>query len=159
MESLLEIVSVFFLSTVKFVLGGVPLAQVYEFSFLKAITVTSLGGFVGVTFFVNTSDRLIAYFKKRKASKQIESPNPVRKKIFTRTNKLIVVVKHRFGLSGIALLTPLLLSIPLGCFVAVRYFKDKQHILIYMFGSVLFWSVSMYYLYKPLFNAIRTHFF
>lgn len=159
MESLLEIVSVFFLSTVKFVLGGVPLALVYEFPFLKAVTVTSLGGFVGATFFIYTSDKLIAYFKKRKAARLIENPNPVHKKAFTRTNKIIVISKRRFGLIGIALLTPLLLSIPVGCFVAVRYFKDKQRILVYMFGSIMLWAVSMYYLYKPLFNAIRTHFF
>ena len=159
MESLLEIISVFFLSTVKFVLGGIPLALVYEFSFLKAVTVTSLGGFTGATFFVYTSDKLIAFFKKRIALKQNKNPNQPRKKVFTRTNKIIIIVKQRFGLVGIALLTPLLLSIPIGCFLAVRYFKDKQRILVFMFGAVLFWSVSMYYLYKPLFNAIRTHFF
>ncbi len=159
MESLLEIMSVFFLSTVKFVLGGVPLALVYEFSFFKSVTVTSFGGFVGVTFFVYTSNSLIAFFKKRKISKQIDNPNLPHKKVFTRTNKTIIIVKQRFGLLGIALLTPLLLSIPIGCFLSVRYFKNKQRILIFMFGSVMFWSVSMYYLYKPLFNAIRTHFF
>ncbi len=52
-------------------------------------------------------------------------------------------MKQRFGLIGISLLTPLLLSIPLGSFLAVRYFKNKQRILIYMFASILFWSVSI----------------
>ena len=159
MESLLEIMSVFFLSTVKFVLGGVPLALVYEFSVFKAVTVTSLGGFTGTVFFVFTSDKIIAFLKKRKALKLIKNPDLPRKKVFTRTNKIIIIVKQRFGLAGISLLTPLLLSIPIGCFLAVRYFKNKQRILIFMFVSLLLWSVSMYYLYKPLFNAIRTHFF
>lgn len=131
------------MSTVKFVFGGVPLALGLGFSFFEAVTVTSLGGFVGVTIFVYTSDKLIAYLKKRKILKQLENPNQIRKKSFTRTNKIIIIVKQRFGLLGISLLTPLLLSIPIGCFLAVRYFNDKQRILIYMFGSILFWSVSI----------------
>lgn len=143
MGSLLEIISVFLMSTVKFVFGGVPLALGLGFSFFQAVTVTSLGGFVGVTVFVYTSDKLIAYLKKRKILKQLENPNQIRKKSFTRTNKIIIIVKQRFGLLGISLLTPLLLSIPIGCFLAVRYFNDKQRILIYMFGSILFWSVSI----------------
>jgi uncharacterized membrane protein len=143
MGSLLEILSVFLMSTVKFVFGGVPLALGLGFSFFQAVTVTSLGGFVGVTVFVYTSDKLIAYLKKRKILKQLENPNQIRKKSFTRTNKIIIIVKQRFGLLGISLLTPLLLSIPIGCFLAVRYFNDKQKILFYMFGSILFWSVSI----------------
>lgn len=131
------------MSTVKFVFGGVPLALGLGFSFFQAVTVTSLGGFVGVTVFVYTSDKLIAYLKKRKILKQLDNPNQIRKKSFTRTNKIIIIVKQRFGLLGISLLTPLLLSIPIGCFLAVRYFNDKQRILIYMFGSILFWSVSI----------------
>lgn len=143
MGSLLEILSVFLMSTVKFVFGGVPLALGLGFSFFQAVTVTSLGGFVGVTVFVYTSDKLIAYLKKRKILKQLENPTQIRKKSFTRTNKIIIIVKQRFGLLGISLLTPLLLSIPIGCFLAVRYFNDKQRILFYMFGSILFWSVSI----------------
>jgi len=143
MEDLLEIVSVFLMSTVKFVFGGVPLAMVYGFSFFKAVTITSLGGFTGVTIFIYTSDKLIAYFKRRKILKEIKNPRLVPKKSFTRTNKIIIIVKQRFGLLGISLLTPLLLSIPIGCFLAVRYFNDKQRILVYMFGSILFWSVSV----------------
>jgi hypothetical protein len=64
-------------------------------------------------------------------------------KKFTRKNKLIVRVKRRFGLIGIAFLTPLLLSIPIGCFLSVRYFKVKHKILIHMYVSVIFWSVSI----------------
>ena len=183
-SSWLEIVSVFLMSSVKFVFGGVPLALLYGFSFFKTVTVTSIGGFTGSTFFVYTSDKLIAYFKKRKELKlrkqlnsyllENENQNQKKiqdndvsypdltshlwlkneqkvkeqtlekpKKIFTRKNKIIVTVKKRFGLLGIALLTPSLFSIPIGCFLAVRYFKDKQRIVIYMFGSILFWSVFL----------------
>ena len=137
-----EIVSVFLLSTVKFVFGAVPMALAMGFSFFEAVTVTSLGGITGVILFVTMSDKIIAGLKKRKEKKRKEeSIQP--KKIFTRKNKIIILVKKRFGLMGIALLTPLLLSIPIGCFLAVRYFKEKQRILVYMFGAILFWSISV----------------
>ncbi len=142
-QQIWEIVTVFLVSTVKFVFGAVPMALSFGFSFFEAVTVTTIGGFTGVTFFVMMSDRLIANYKIKQAKKKTEYPIASPPKIFTRTNRIIVYIKKRFGLLGIALLTPLLLSIPIGCFVAVRYFKEKQRILIYMFASILFWSVSI----------------
>jgi uncharacterized membrane protein len=140
-----EIASVFLLSSVKFVFGGVPLALGLGFSFFKAVTVTSLGGFTGIVFFVFLSEKIIANLKKVKEQKKNQELHfhSTEKKIFTRKNKIIVQVKHRFGLSGIALLTPFLISIPLGCYLAVRYFKNKQQIITYMFVSILFWSIAV----------------
>jgi uncharacterized membrane protein len=143
MNSWWEIISVFLLSTIKFVFGGVPLALGLGFSFFKAVTVTSLGGFTGVIFFVLFSDKVIENLKKINAKKQKENINRNSKKIFTQKNKIIIKVKQRFGLLGIAVLTPLLLSIPIGCYIAVRYFKNKQIILAYMFAAILFWSISV----------------
>jgi hypothetical protein len=137
-----EILTVFFLSTFKFVLGGVPLALTLGFSFFETVVVTSFGGFTGVLIFVGLSDFIIKRIKQRRQQK-IDSKVIDRKKKFTRTNRLIIHVKHRFGLWGIAALTPLLFSIPIGCFLATRYFKDKQKIIVYMFASILFWSISI----------------
>ncbi len=159
MNSWWEIVLVFLVSTIKFVFGGIPMALGMGFPFFKAVTVTSLGGFTGVIFFVYSSDKLIAGYKHRQALKRISHPNLKPKKIFSPKKRFIIGIKQRFGLAGIALLTPLLISIPLGCFLAVRYFKKKRIILVYMFSSVLVWSATSYYLYKPIINAIRTYFF
>lgn len=142
MESWWEIITVFLLSTVKFVLGGVPLALTLGFSFFEAVVVTSLGGFTGVLIFVGVSDFLIKKFRLIK-HKQDGVKVKSSKKMFTRKNRLIITVKQRFGLLGIAGLTPLLFSIPIGCFIATRYFKNKQKIIIYMFASVLLWSISI----------------
>jgi uncharacterized membrane protein len=133
---------VFLISTVKFVFGGVPVALGLGFSFFETVVVTTLGGFTGVIIFVTLSDSIIKRVKSRKLKKEQEAIKTARKKIFSRKNRFIIHVKHRFGLFGIAALTPLLFSIPVGCFLATRYFKDKQRILIYMFTSILFWSIS-----------------
>lgn len=159
MDSWWEILSVFLLSTVKFVFGGVPLALTYSFPFFESVTVTSLGGFTGSISFIYLSDKIIAYYHKLHQQKLLANPNHKRKNPFTKKVRFIVGVKKKFGLTGIALLTPLILSIPVGCFIAVRYYKNKQKILIYMFSSVLIWSAASYYLYKPLIYAIRTYLF
>lgn len=162
MNSIWEIVLVFLLSTVKFVFGSVPLALGFGFSFFEAVTVTCLGGFTGATFFVYLSDKLLAYLKKRKARKNKENPGAPPKQIFTKRNRMVVKVKNRFGLLGIAFLSPSLFPLPIGCFIAVRYFKNKHKILVYMYGAILFWSVTAFFLYKSIidvFDAIRTYFF
>lgn len=133
----------FLLSTFKFVFGGVPLALAYGFSFFEAVVITSLGGFSGVLLFVTLSDVILKKYKEQKYKKEnVEAPKK-KKKIFSKKNRLIIHVKQRFGLVGIATLTPLLFSIPIGCFLAVRYFKNKQRVIIYMFASILFWSISI----------------
>lgn len=138
-----EIISVFLISTVKFVFGGVPAALVLGFSFFETVVVTTLGGFTGVIIFVTLSDTIIKKVKDRALKKKEQGLVATKqKKVFSKKNRFIIHVKHRFGLFGIAALTPLLFSIPVGCFLAARYFKDKQRILIYMFTSILFWSVA-----------------
>ncbi|MDQ3047421.1 MAG: hypothetical protein M3R27_07730 [Bacteroidota bacterium] len=141
-QQIIEIIGVFLLSTVKFVFGGVPVALGLGFSFFKAVFVTSLGGCTGVIIFVYMSEWIMKRIKVRAANKRLKFPHALRKNIFTRKNKSIVKIKMKFGLLGIAFITPLLLSIPLGCFLAVRYFKDKPRIIAVMFGAILFWSIS-----------------
>ena len=150
-----EIISVFLLSTIKFVFGGMPMALGMGFSFFKAVTVTSLGGFTGVTFFTMLSEKIISNYKIKQLKRKQSHPNLPPKKIFSKKKRFIVSIKSRFGLTGIAFFTPLIFSIPLGCFIAVRYYKHKQTILIYMFTSVLGWSGLAYYLYKPIIAAIK----
>ena len=139
MEEYRDLISVFLLSTFKFVLGGVPLEVVLGFPFLKSVIVTSLGGFVGVVFFVFLSERLIKTAKKIRERRQERKPKE--KKIFTRKNKLIIQVKQRFGLIGISILAPVLISLPLGCYLSLRYFKSKRKVIAYMCISVLLWAI------------------
>ncbi|MBL4585585.1 MAG: hypothetical protein JKX84_00800 [Flavobacteriales bacterium] len=56
-------------------------------------------------------------------------------------NKLIVKIKRDYGLIGLAAVTPILLSIPLGTFLAARYFDNKRKVLTYLCASVVVWSV------------------
>ena len=129
-----KILSVILLSSIKFSFGGVPLAIFYEFSFLKAVATTSFGGVLGVFVFNFLSEWLV------KASKKVIHRDPQRK-IFTWRNKTIVWIKRKLGLVGLAILTPTILSLPLGLFLAVRYYKDRTRIIVLMSVSVVLCSL------------------
>jgi len=157
-ESFWQISSVFLVSGIKLVWGAVPMGLGFGFSILKTIFVTCAGGFFGVLVFVLLSDFLIQRVKKRREKKKLDTENKKPVKIFNRKNKMIVKIKKRFGLIGIAFLTPILFSIPLGCFLAMRYFKQKQKVISYMFASVIFWSFSSSLFFDPLINFIKSLF-
>ena len=123
----------------------------FNFSFLETILWTNMGGIMGIYFFAFLSGRLISWwnrsFKKFLRSNQTEkSPE---KRIFTKRNRRIVRIKQQYGLPGIAISTPFLLSIPVGVFLVVRYYKKTKTGFIYLIASNLIWSViyTLFYLF------------
>lgn len=137
-SEILKILSIFLLSSVKFGIGGVPAAVFANFPFFKAMLITISGGMTGVVVFTYLSD-----WVEHKLEKMFPRKN---KKKFTLTNKIIVYVKKYFGLVGIAIITPLILSIPLGVFIALRFYHhDKNKIIRYMLVSITAWAVIIYF--------------
>ena len=146
-REIIELLGIFALSAVKFGIAGVPAAVFAELSVFKALTVTISGGFAGTLFFAYLSEWVIKGFIKIR-NKHFPVSNPIAKKKFTRTNKLIVFFKNKFGLTGLAIVTPLLLSIPLGTFLAVKYYSNKQRIISYMFISIFLWAIILYFFFN-----------
>ncbi len=102
---------------------------IYTFTVITLI----IGGSIGVlifTFFSQWLNNIINKVVKPKSSK----------KIFTRKNRFIVKVKSKYGLYGIAFLSPIVFSIPLGCFLASRFYNSHRKIITAMLTAVLFWS-------------------
>ena len=93
--------------------------------------------------FTYLSDVIIKWWDKLK-DKWVTKKGP--KKHFTKANRRIIKVKHRFGLVGIAALTPVLLSIPLGAFLAERFYKDKKKVILYTAISLLVWANIYYFI-------------
>lgn len=148
---LLEILGIFLLSSIKFGIAGVPAAVFAKFSLFKTLTVTISGGVAGTIFFTYLSEWVILGIAKLRA-RLFGPPKPKRK--FTRMNRLIVTVKRKFGLIGLAIITPSLLSIPLGVFLAVRYYPNKQKIILYMCISIVCWAVVLYFFYHYFYSMI-----
>ena len=145
MGTLLKILSVFVASAIFFGKVGMPSAMVlFNYHFLKVFLVTVSGGIFGNIFFTYLSAMLL----KKWHAFRIKRGYIHKRKIFTKANRRIIRVKKRFGLTGIALLTPILFSIPLGALIAEKFYKDKKEIIIYLSGAVVFWNVVVYFLIR-----------
>ncbi len=134
MSELAKILSICGMSGLKFITGPVMAIETYEFGFWLSFILCSIGGVAGVFLFVTLSERILKLFRRLFVRDQRV------RKVFTWKNKLIVRTVRRFGLTGLAFITPLLLSIPLGSFLAVRYFHNRKQILTYYSISVIGWS-------------------
>jgi hypothetical protein len=129
-------------SSVKFAMTFPLVIIQFKFSFIETILWTNIGGILGIYFFAFLSDKVIIWWnqtfrKKRKALKSKKKE----KKTFTRKNRRIVRIKQRYGLIGIALSTPFLLSIPVGTFLVIRYYRSSRVKFAYLIGANLIWSV------------------
>jgi len=132
-----EIISVFLMSGIKF-FAAPFLAKALGFAYLETIFVTTLGGVVGVFVFFNLGSRIVHFFPN------YFKPINAKRKIFTKKNKLYVKLIRNYGLFGIAIFSPILISIPIGSFLAARFFENQKIIaLAMMCVAVLIWSVSI----------------
>jgi len=154
-HSFLKYLLILALSSVKFLFAP-PLSFEFGFSFMQTWIVTTLGGIAGVVFFFYLSKGLLAiylrylsryflpfYSKLRTIVwNRYQLPMPV-KKIFTFRNKTLVKIRRKYGLIGIIILTPILLSIPIGTFLAIKYYSRQKNLLAYLSLSVFVWSLVM----------------
>ena len=179
MSEFVKIILIILLSSVKFV-AGPPFAyfdERYDFTFFETVIYCVIGGMLGVwvfTFFSLEIQMGISWVKKqlKKAVRkpQIFSrpkttegdfdvhydfvPQEAPKKIFTRKSRRFVRMWRRYGLFGVAFLTPVLISIPIGTVIANAFEENKRKIFIYMFFSILFWSVFFTTMFE-LFDAVN----
>lgn len=126
-----------------------PLAIIeFRFGVAETLIWTNLGGILGIYFFAYLSQMILDFWHAHIAgkwfSKKRRDPEyrKLRKKaVFTRRNRRIVAIKSKYGLPGIALATPILLSIPVGVFIVVRYFNRKKYKFIYLVAGNFIWSL------------------
>ena len=127
-------VSVFLLSTVKF-FGG-PLAGVtMGLSFGATMALTITGMMTSVVIFSGIGNYFSRWYVERRRLKQ--------KPIFSKHSRRIVRIWQRFGMRGIAFLTPLILSPIIGTVVATALGASPRKIILNMLWSAVFWGFTM----------------
>ncbi len=140
-EEVFKIFTVFALSTVKFFFMLFS-AFAMGLSFWEALIATVGGGIFGVVSFYYLSGLIIRLFSKItifKFKKKEKKP----KKVFSKKNRLIVKTKLTYGLIGIAALTPVLLSIPVGVFIIRKYYGNNRFALPVTCLGIIIWSVAV----------------
>lgn len=169
-NELLQILTLILISSVKFSFGipFVSISERYHFNWLETNVYATIGGILGVVFFMYCSEWLMMiwekikdYFFNRKIKGQVYS-KPVadvddpleikyefidtkrpQKRIFSPRARKMVRLWNKYGLIGLSVLTPVFLSIPIGTFFITRLERDKRKIVTYLSLSVIFWSVVL----------------
>jgi len=140
-EKILQILLIVILSGTKFLSAPITSLNI-GFGYLETLLITTLGGIVGVISFYYLSTAVMLLIARVRHKEGTEKKvNKKKKRVFTWKNKLIVKVKREYGLIGLAALTPTILSIPVGTFLAARYFSDPKKVITYLSASVLVWSI------------------
>lgn len=138
-----KFISVFVLSATKFLFAP-TLALKLGFNFWETILILITGGITGVTFFYflgtvigNWIEKINFKIRQKKIKKGIKTKN---KRIITPYKRKIVRIKRRFGLIGIAIVTPCIISIPVGSVLASRFFNNHFKTLSAIYISVVLWA-------------------
>ena len=135
MSTLLKILIVISLSGLKFMIA-IPLSAIqYDFNFLQTLLFSLSGGIIGVFLFSMLSDKINILFPKKKKIKRKRK----------RGIKEVITIKtaRKYGVYGIAAITPILLSIPIGTIIALRLFPEKRKTVKVLMSSVVIWAIIL----------------
>jgi hypothetical protein len=137
----LDIGYVFILSFVKFMFApivGVETELPYWITYFSVVA----GGICSAIVFYFSANFFMqraAAKRRRKMEEAIKSGNPLKpKKKFTRMNKFVVRIKRSLGQWGVCIITPLILSVPVGSIICAKFYgKSKKSFPIIIFGMFL----------------------
>lgn len=132
---ILKFLTIFFACLFKFIAGPV-LGAAAGFSLFEIVTVTVSGMMTTVFTITYLGDWFKSLWSLRITEK--------RKKFTPKTRRIIRIWK-KFGILGIAFLTPIILTPIGGTIVLTTFNVKKRKIFLYMMGSALFWALIMGY--------------
>jgi len=131
MESeILKYLSVYFLSCFKFIFGP-TLGAAYGFSMVETAVITILGMMTTVVILTFGGEKIRSYCLKRSTNRRR----------FTKRSRRFVYIWKRYGLFGVAFLTPLIFSPPIGTLLMSIAGGPRRQIFSYMLFSAVFWSI------------------
>jgi hypothetical protein len=139
MATLLKYIGIILLASVKYLFAAIPLLMANTHWFLGML-LCAIGGTIGVIVFTFLGEQITLFFQKKNLFIST----------FKRKRKFINL-KNGYGLIGIALISPIGISIPLGCIISVAISNDRKKVMLYQLASVFFWSILLFGC-KGLFN-------
>lgn len=136
MSSILEIALLLIFAAIKFLFAAGYLLTDKGYPYFQTVIILIAGGTIGVFVFYYFSA-----FVNRFINRLLKRKNP--RKVFTSQNRNIVKIKVKYGVYGIAFLSPIFISIPIGCFFASRFFANKKSTVPILLLGVVFWSIVL----------------
>ncbi len=116
-----------------------PLSVTYGFAWWEVCLYNTIGGFIGIVFFTYVYEgfkkliyKLVPKLEERKKSRPV----------FTKRKRRLVKFKQRFGLIGLAFISPTMISLPVGVIIANSFVSNKPKLFLYMTISVIAWTLA-----------------
>ena len=139
---LFKLVPIYLLCMVKFVVGVPALYAATKWGFLPLFLLSSVAGISGVVAFLFFETWLSKIWNQLK-SRLVKPSAPKPQKRFTRRNRLLVKILRKYGLPGLAIITPTIISIPVGSILAGRLFPDHKKVMLHLSLSVIAWAALL----------------
>lgn len=127
-----QIAVIFLLSVFKYGFGLFTAVN-SSVGFWQSILTNLLGGAIGVWLFTYFGGYIRDVYLRWKYKNK-----PPKK--FTRWNRFQIMLKDKFGLVGIAIFSPIILTIPVGVFLALQITSNRRKIFFFIYGGCIIWS-------------------
>ena len=133
--------SIFFLATVKFSVSTIP-GPSLGLSFVETFLASFLGCSISAAFFYIASEFVIQWAQKRRLKKEellLQQGKEIKKrKIFTKLNRFIFILKSKLAIYGICFWVPFFFSVPLGCIIVAKlYGKEARTYPLIVLGMAI----------------------
>lgn len=151
--AILKLLHVYLLATVKYFLTF-PYAIVIGLDYTQTIIAVTIGGISGFFFFYYFSGIVIRYYNKHKGViystirkyfmvdlTGLFGVKSRKRTVSVKRIRNLVKLRKSYGLWGIIIMTPVVLSIPIGAFLLKKYYSTHKNVLAYMMISILGWSL------------------
>jgi hypothetical protein len=127
--------SIYSLAMVKFLVSTFP-GKSFHLAFHETWLASVLGGSTAAAIFYFGSEMVMRFSHRQRAKKRevalAAGKEPINYHKVTRTKKLIIRIKWSFGFYGITLFAPLLFSVPIGSYVAAKFYGKYQTTFLFM---------------------------
>ena len=143
-------ITIILFCTFKFAATFPMAIMIMKMSYTETILFTNIGGILGVILFAFASKMIIMLWEKLWPHKyQVKSRN---KRIFSPKNRRFVKIKSKYGLPGIVVLNPVILSIPVGTFLVTKYYGRKIINYIWLITGQIGWSFVYAFFYMKIYT-------
>ena len=146
-EYIAKLFSIFLTAGTKFLFSP-SVAYYFGLNFTQSFIITTAGGLCGTFAFAFLGEVLrrkwrsficlfAIPFSKMSYKEMVNKPS----RRFSASKRIIVKIKQKFGLAGLAFVTPIIISIPVGTVIGMHMYSQKRKVLLALCISLVLWSV------------------
>jgi len=128
-----KIITVAFFSSFKFLLGF-AMAVGFGFNLFESLVAIVGGGMIGTVIYLYVWELLTKIYRKY-------FPKKTHHTKFYKHTRWVVRMIRKYELYGVAILSPLVLTLPVGCLIANQIEPNKWRIKLFMFVSLIVWTI------------------